>query len=454
MRPLRLLVPSMILVSVGLAQDPGLSSAIATFPKCALSCLLTSIQGSPCELSNQTCICTNVELQGSIEHCVRQSCTIRESLTAKNATQPICNIPTRYKGRTTRVCGLAFSIICPLIVSVRLLYKAMLSTTNLGLDDWTILLLLCVSIPSMVIIDKFAIPYGAGMDVWTVPFDHITNFVRWLYVLGILYLLQIALLKLSILFFLLRIFPRRMTTRVLKATIVFTMLYGAAFVIAGIFQCQPVSFYWTSWDKNPTIRGKCMNINALNWSNAAIGIVLDVWMLAIPLYEVFHLKLSLQKKISVSLMFFVGTFVTVISCVRLQSLVTFAASSNPTWNQADVITWSLIEIGVGIICACMPALRVILNRMFPKLLSLTMNRSQPYYANRSDRTHNSGGGASKLGNGLNRQQNTNPEDRVIKVSKSFEVHHNDDDEAQLLQLAELTSKPDKAQIKNTTEQSL
>lgn len=178
---------------------------------------------------------------------------------------------------------------------------------DLGWDDWTILLLICASTPSMVIIDRYAIPYGAGSDVWTVPFDHITQFVRWLYVLGVLYLLQIALLKLSILFFLLRLFPRVITQRLLKATIAFDLLYGAAFVIAGIFQCQPISFYWTSWDKNPTTRGKCININALNWSNAIIGIILDVWMLAIPLYEVFHLRLSLRKKISVALMFFVGT---------------------------------------------------------------------------------------------------------------------------------------------------
>ncbi|KAF1964130.1 hypothetical protein BU23DRAFT_547903 [Bimuria novae-zelandiae CBS 107.79] len=441
MRPLQLLVPFIISISFGLAQDPGLSPPTETFPKCALSCLLTSIQDSPCELSDQKCICTNVELQGSIELCVRQSCTVRESLTAKNATQPICNVPMRYKGNTTRACSLVFSVLCPFIVFIRLLYKAILSATDLGWDDWAVLLLLCVSAPSVVIIDKYAIPYGIGSDVWTVPFDHITEFVRWLYVLGVLYFLQIALLKLSILLFLLRIFPRPLTKRLLKATIAFNLLYGGAFVITGIFQCQPISFYWTSWDKNPAIRGKCMNINALNWSNAVIGVVLDVWMLAIPLYEVFHLQLSLRKKISVVLMFFVGTFVTVISAVRLQSLVTFAASSNPTWNQADVITWSLVEIGVGIVCTCMPALRVILNRMFPKLLGMTTDRSQPYYANHPDPTNNSGRGGSTLGSGLNKQQNTNAgAAHDPNISKTSNVQHTDDDEVQLLELVELASK--------------
>lgn len=205
----------------------------------------------------------------------------------------------------------------------------MLSATDLGWDDWAVLLLLCVGVPSMVIIDKYAIPYGAGSDIWAVPFDHITKFVRWLYVLGVLYFLQIALLKLSILLFLLRIFPRPLTKRLLKATIAFNLLYGAAFVITGIFQCQPISFYWTSWDKNPAIRGKCININALNWSNAVIGVVLDVWMLAIPLYEVFHLQLSLRKKISVALMFFVGTlYVLRLEGIPQNFLIRFQCYSN------------------------------------------------------------------------------------------------------------------------------
>ena len=92
--------------------------------------------------------------------------------------------------------------------------------------------------------------------------------------------------------------------------------------------------------------------------------------------------------------------VTVISILRLRSLVNFAASANPTWDQADVILWSNIEINIGIICACLPALRVILVRMFPKILGSTNGTSQPYYAYGSQsRGMRKGGSALATGPG-------------------------------------------------------
>lgn len=73
--------------------------------------------------------------------------------------------------------------------------------------------------------------------------------------------------------------------------------------------------------------------------------------------------------------------VTVISVLRLRSLVTFGANSlNPTWEFFDVSMWSNIEINVGIICICMPALRLLLVRLFPKILGTT----QRYYAKYSN----------------------------------------------------------------------
>lgn len=54
-----------------------------------------------------------------------------------------------------------------------------------------------------------------------------------------------------------------------------------------------------------------------------------------------------------------------MSILRLRSLVTFSrAQSNPTWYNSDVSNWSVIEIGVGTICACMPTIRLALVRCF------------------------------------------------------------------------------------------
>jgi rhodopsin domain-containing protein len=59
--------------------------------------------------------------------------------------------------------------------------------------------------------------------------------------------------------------------------------------------------------------------------------------------------------------------VTIVSILRLVYLITYASSHNPTWEQFDAAKWSTIETNVGVICACMPTMRLILVRSFPRL---------------------------------------------------------------------------------------
>lgn len=120
-----------------------------------------------------------------------------------------------------------------------------------------------------------------------------------------MYFVQIALVKLTLLFLFLRIFTKPIVRRLLWATVIFNCLWAATFAIAGILQCKPISYYWKRWDLEH--EGTCVDIIALGWTNALISLALDVWMLGLPMYEVCHLQLSWQKKIRVGIMFFVGT---------------------------------------------------------------------------------------------------------------------------------------------------
>ncbi|RDW91582.1 hypothetical protein BP5796_02747 [Coleophoma crateriformis] len=87
--------------------------------------------------------------------------------------------------------------------------------------------------------------------------------------------------------------------------------------------------------------------------------------------------MALRKKIQVMIMFSVGFFVTIISIMRLDSLLAFGSSTNITWVYVPVSYWTTIEIYVGIICVCMPAIQPLLKKVFPGILSLgtTQNTS-------------------------------------------------------------------------------
>jgi hypothetical protein len=62
--------------------------------------------------------------------------------------------------------------------------------------------------------------------------------------------------------------------------------------------------------------------------------------------------------------------------IRLTSLVKLRNSDNPTWDYMGVSQWSSIEITVGVICACMPTMRMILVRLFPAIFETIQRRSE------------------------------------------------------------------------------
>jgi hypothetical protein len=67
---------------------------------------------------------------------------------------------------------------------------------------------------------------------------------------------------------------------------------------------------------------------------------------------------------------------TIVSIVRLQSLVQFASSTNPTYDNVPTAYWSVLEAFVGIFCICMPALRRFLANIFPRCFDSTQTDSK------------------------------------------------------------------------------
>lgn len=67
---------------------------------------------------------------------------------------------------------------------------------------------------------------------------------------------------------------------------------------------------------------------------------------------------------------------TIVSIVRLRSMIRFANSQNITWDYMDIAYWSTIELHVGIVCACLPSLRSLFVALGAKVLATTRNGSR------------------------------------------------------------------------------
>lgn len=207
---------------------------------------------------------------------------------------------------------------------------------------------------------------------------------------------------------------------------------------------------------------KCLNMDAVVWMHAIIGIVLDLWMIAIPLYEVYHLQMTWVKKFGVALMFSLGTLsvplqptlhhlapslhsrsVTVVSILRLKSLFFFDGDNNYTWKQAKVVLWSMYELHVGVICACIPTLRLIFIRAIPSVISSIQGSTQRSSAN---------GNGSRRSRGTTQNLDTLRSDRggkegmavepnTITYTRTFAVRHEEnDEEVELVHMEDLSEK--------------
>ena len=193
--------------------------------------------------------------------------------------------------------------IAGVFILQRFLYK-LYARMPLGLDDWFTLLTFLVGIPSAVINSLFMTHNGVGRDIWTLTPDQITRFGLFFYIQETVYLAEVAISKLALLFFYMRIFPAANIRRLLWGTVIFNCIFGLTYTLISIFQCIPVGYFWKMWDGEH--EGRCLNVSGISWSNAIISIVVDLWMIAIPLWQLRTLKLGWKKKLSVGLMFSVG----------------------------------------------------------------------------------------------------------------------------------------------------
>ncbi|GJN78744.1 hypothetical protein PLIIFM63780_002253 [Purpureocillium lilacinum] len=356
----------------------GSASVLADIPSCAVNCLMTALARSSCSPDDMQCICDNETTNNEAGQCILQSCSFPQALAAKNVMSKACNVSIRDKSAQFSTMAISLGTVTALLVLARVVFKRFFSTIMaLTPDDQVIAITLVVRVAGIVISERGIARNGLGKDIWTVPLAELTASGAFFLVNQVLYFVQLSLIKLSLSLFFLAIFPGKPVRRLLLGTAIFNGVFGLTFVLATIFQCSPVSYFWTQYGGSTT--GRCINTNALGWTNAAISITVDLWLICLPLSKIMKINLEWKQKLGVLAMFLIGTFVTVISILRLQFLITFANSSNPTYDQFNIIYWSTIELNVGMICTSLPSLRLLLVRLVPAFGSNTVHNSERSY---------------------------------------------------------------------------
>ncbi|KAH9906431.1 hypothetical protein F4778DRAFT_648835 [Xylariomycetidae sp. FL2044] len=254
-----------------------------------------------------------------------------------------------------------FLIVAPLVVGLRI-GSRMRKASKLGPDDYMILVSLAFAIASDVIM-IIGCQYGYGRHEHSLSRDQIRDAYKSFFLCQITYKTSINITKMSILLLYLRIFGAirwfRWTTSILLACIA---SYCIAIALVTIFQCTPIS---AAYDH--LVQGKCIN-NARFWfANAAFSIITDVIILVLPMPLVYKLQVTRVQKVALTMVFALGIFVVITACLRTSTLDIQATSPDRLYDVSSTM-WTIIEMNVAIVCACLPQIRPLIAKLFPKLL--------------------------------------------------------------------------------------
>ena len=113
-----------------------------------------------------------------------------------------------------------------------------------------------------------------------------------------------AMVKISILCFFLRMFPVKRLETLIYVTMALCFGSGLAWFFATLFQCWPIPYSWEQW--HGEYEGHCNHFQLQGWILAGVNITLDLIILVLPLKQLYELDLSKRKRFSVMMMFLVG----------------------------------------------------------------------------------------------------------------------------------------------------
>ncbi|SLM35439.1 Major facilitator superfamily domain, general substrate transporter [Lasallia pustulata] len=219
------------------------------------------------------------------------------------------------------------------------------------------------------------------------------------YGFSVLYNPVLMATKTSILIFYLTLSKSHKVFRGLTiATIVVVNAAGLALTFVNIFPCRPITAHFQ--DPLPA-HATCINIVTLYLSSAPVNIITDLAILFLPMPILTSLRLPRKQKIILIITFSFGAFVAVIDVVRIAYLESaslvrlqeqqqgsygpvsrMSQTGDFSWYASLSFMWSAIEVHVGIMCACVPALKPLVSKVLPSMLR---DVNEAY--NSFDRTH-------------------------------------------------------------------
>ncbi|KFA74653.1 hypothetical protein S40288_03200 [Stachybotrys chartarum IBT 40288] len=340
------------------AQELDLISVLGQLPNCSVPCVTSAVVETSCGITDTNCICASQKFMDSARQCIVDSCSIPEAMVAATLEAEACNRPERSR-KADLLSVLVIEIPASLAPWAHV-YARWTSLHTFEIDDYLIIFA-GIAFAILVSMAQWNGYRAFGVDTWTLDVDLMTSALKYFFALETIYLGLLCVIKVAIVCFYLRIFPQKTFQRLGYVAISFIVLSTTVILSCTIMQCRPISFTWEGWMSDER-NDKCLDLTQLASTAAGFNILHDLIILILPLPYVYKLQVARRTKLGIMLMFSLGIFVLITSCVRLSYIISFGHTFNPAWDYIDPVIWSGLEVSVSLLVACLPAIRLLAKR--------------------------------------------------------------------------------------------
>lgn len=141
-----------------------------------------------------------------------------------------------------------------------------------------------------------------GVHVYDIPLEaDPREGMKWNYILQALYNPILALVKTSVLLFLLRLSGQKKNIRIsIHALNAFNLALMVAIFFTVLFQCTPISYFWEQVGRSPPTEGTCINAAVFITATAALNVLTDILVLMLPFW--IFLGLQMPKRVKWALL--------------------------------------------------------------------------------------------------------------------------------------------------------
>ncbi|KAL4908856.1 hypothetical protein BDW74DRAFT_73708 [Aspergillus multicolor] len=260
--------------------------------------------------------------------------------------------------------GIGFIIFDSILIGLRIYARAFMLRA-MGTDDILMIIGAILNFGLSITI-MIGSKYGIGKHALAISENDTVPMLKCIWVTRLLYTLSMGLVKMSLLWFYLRLDPRKY----MRWAVFFVMFINAglslASFIGALAACSPPSLFWN----DPTSSG-CMPMGPQQRFyevNGVLNIVTDILTYLLPVPMVYGLQLTWRKKGAILGIFGLGVLSIAAACVRYDFVKKLATASEDYYMLlADSLNWCTIEAYVAIFCGCAPSLSVLIKAYAPSL---------------------------------------------------------------------------------------